>query len=255
MSRVRLAALALAASAAMVPVGASAAENEGLCTATSYRGARFVVCEIDLRAFRIDLRWRDSTGTPYGSLRTLEAALEREGVSPLLLMNAGMYSDTLAPIGLYVEGGEEFVAANTNEGPGNFHLLPNGVFYASGDTAGVMETHAYLEARPEADIATQSGPMLVIEGAIHPAFLPDGTSRKIRDGIGVRDDGHVVVVAIARNPVNFDSFARLFRDELGCDDALFLDGTISQLWSPQTGSIGNPFGTRLGPMLAVLPRE
>jgi len=97
--------------------------------------------------------------------------------------------------------------------------------------------------------------MLVIEGAIHPAFLPDGTSRKIRDGIGVRDDGHVVVVAIARNPVNFDSFARLFRDELGCDDALFLDGTISQLWSPQTGSIGNPFGTRLGPMLAVLPRE
>jgi len=33
--------------------------------------------------------------------------------------------------------------------------------------------------------------------------------------------------------VRFFDFATLFRDRLGCRDALFLDGSISSLYSPE----------------------
>jgi uncharacterized protein YigE (DUF2233 family) len=41
--------------------------------------------------------------------------------------------------------------------------------------------------------------------------------------------------------VNFHGFARLFRDELGCRDALFLDGTISQFYLDDDGNGGGSY--------------
>jgi uncharacterized protein YigE (DUF2233 family) len=67
---------------------------------------------------------------------------------------------------------------------------------------------------------------------MHPKILPTGTSEKIRNGVGAREDG-AVIFAIADEPVNFDLFARLFRDGLGCANALFLDGTVSSLYAPE----------------------
>ena len=96
---------------------------------------------------------------------------------------------------------------------------------------GVAETEAYLRARPSVDLATQSGPMLVIDGEIHPKFSP-GSSFKRRNGVGVPDD-HTAVFAISESAVNFHSFARLFRDELNCANALFFDGTISSLYNAE----------------------
>ena len=148
-----------------------------------------------------------------------------------MAMNAGMYHADGSPVGLYVEGGQQFVKANTAGGPGNFHLKPNGVFYVTGETAGVMETGKFLKATPKADFATQSGPMLVIDGKLHPKFQAQGPSEKIRNGVGVRD-GQTVVFAISNEGVSFGAFARLFRDQLKCANALFLDGSISSLWAP-----------------------
>ena len=79
-----------------------------------------------------------------------------------------------------------------------------------------------------AAFATQSGPMLVIEGALHPAFRPESPNLRIRNGVGVASDGSVWLV-ISREPVRFHDLATLFRDGLGCPDALYLDGTVSEL--------------------------
>jgi uncharacterized protein YigE (DUF2233 family) len=143
-------------------------------------------------------------------------------------------------------------AANTASGRGNFHLKPNGVFYAAGESAGVLETTRYLAAKPRAEIATQSGPMLVIDGRIHPAFSEDSTSRKLRNGVGVRQ-GRVVLFAISDTPVTFIEFARLFKDALGCRDALFLDGSVSSLYAP---SLGRSDGLApLGPIIGAVERH
>ena len=111
-------------------------------------------------------------------------------------------------------------------------MKPNGIFYISGGNAAVAETQAFLKQRPQADLATQSGPMLVMNGRLHPRFNRGSTSLKLRSGVGVRADGKVIF-AISQEAVSFDSFARLFRDGQSCPNALFLDGgSVSSLYAP-----------------------
>ena len=163
-------------------------------------------------------------------------------------MNGGMYGADLAPVGLYVEDGKRRVRADTRAGASNFHLLPNGVFWIGDGVAGVEETSRYLADAPATRFATQSGPMLVIDGRIHPKILPTGTSAKIRNGVCVRD-GTTAIFVIAEEPVTFYAFAQLFRDGLGCANALFLDGSVSSLYAPELGRDDEL--TPLGPMIGV----
>ena len=182
---------------------------------------------MDLRKYRLKLFWRGPEGEAYGSfdrLRQVEKDLA-------FAMNGGMYHKDWSPVGLYVENGQELKRASTANGPGNFHMKPNGVFFATQDRAGVIETGRYLRQKPKAEIATQSGPMLVIDGRIHPRISEEGISRKVRNGVGVRDP-HTVIFAISDGLVTFGQFARLFRDALGCNNALFLDGSVSSLYAP-----------------------
>ena len=191
------------------------------------------------------LFWLGTDGLPYGSLSSLA---DRQGPRLSFAMNAGMYDKGQAPVGLYVEDGRELKGASTANGPGNFHLKPNGVFYVKGDRAGVLDTGRYLRAKPAPDFATQSGPMLVIDGKIHPKISADGASQKIRNGVGVRDGGHVAVFAISERPVTFGAFARLFKDSFGCRNALFLDGSVSSLYAPglNRSDISRPLGPLVG---------
>jgi uncharacterized protein YigE (DUF2233 family) len=162
-----------------------------------------------------------------------------------------MYHEDRSPVGLYVEAGEEQAPLNTNDGPGNFHLKPNGVFYVlENGMAGVDETSAFLMTkRKPPPYATQSGPMLVINGEIHPRFLPDSESLKRRNGVGVTDEGDVVFV-LADTPVRFYDFAAFFRDELQAPNALYLDGTISRLYAPALDR--NDPGLAMGPIVGVV---
>jgi uncharacterized protein YigE (DUF2233 family) len=164
-------------------------------------------------------------------------------------MNGGMYDDNNAPVGLYVERGVELKRANTRGGAANFHLKPNGVFFVGGGQAGVWETSHFLSQRPLAEFATQSGPMLVLNGKIHPRINADGTSAKLRNGVGVDHDGQAVF-AISNQPVTFYQFASLFRDKLGCDNALFLDGSISALYAPELDR--DDFTLPMGPIVGVV---
>src|SRR5262249_14786540 len=163
------------------------------CVSRAFEGASYIVCTFDLREYALRLFWKDENGVPYGGFDHLP---RRIGAAPMVFaMNAGMYDESLAPVGLYVEAGKVLKRANTASGAGNFHLKPNGIFYVDGDNAGVLTTEQFLSRKPKAEFATQSGPMLVIDGRIHPKIRANSTSRKIRNGVGLRDP-HTVVFAI-----------------------------------------------------------
>jgi uncharacterized protein YigE (DUF2233 family) len=222
-----------------------------LCKDVVFEGNSFGICDIDLRQVRISLHLRDESGAPYMFPSRLRAALEAQGQQVLAIMNAGMFEADLSPVGLYLERGRLLKAANRRNGPGNFHLKPNGIFFFSGGRAGVSETGAYDTHRrwPE-ESGTQSGPMLVINGRLHPRFDQDGESRKTRNGVGVRQDG-TVVFAVSRSGVSFGTFARLFRDQMNTPNALFLDGSVSVLSGEGIGTVGGFPPMPIGPMLAV----
>jgi uncharacterized protein YigE (DUF2233 family) len=164
-------------------------------------------------------------------------------------MNAGMYHRDLAPVGLYVEEGVEVSGIVTSDGPGNFGLLPNGVF-CIGDGFRVIESRSYEKERPECRFATQSGPMLVMDGNLHPKLLPSSDSTYVRNGVGVSEDGQRAVFAISNDAVNFHAFARLFRDDLGLPDALYFDGNISRLYAPQLDR--HDGGFPMGPIVGTV---
>jgi uncharacterized protein YigE (DUF2233 family) len=228
---------------------APAFASDDLCRPLRYQEAEYVVCTVDLRRYEVRLFWKGSDGEPFGSLSRLRSA--PEGSRLVFAMNAGMYHEDKSPVGLYVENGREVRKANTASGPGNFHLKPNGIFFVSGATGGVIETALFLKRRPKVDFATQSGPMLVINGRIHPKISENGASRKIRNGVGVRDR-HTAVFAVSNSPVTFGEFAHLFRDELGCTNALFLDGSISSLYAPSLRRLDGLMP--VGPIVGALPR-
>ena len=225
------------------------AAPEPRCKENTFDGAVYTLCKITLPDDKLGLFQADDAGRPFGSFAALTDALAARGERLLLAMNAGMYQQDLSPVGLFVAAGKQRKPANTNDGPGNFHLKPNGVFYVADGHAGVMETGRFLKSGIKPAFATQSGPMLVIDGKLHPRFLPGSTSRKIRNGIGASADGRTVWFALSEEPVTFHQFARLFRDDLMLDNALFLDGTISSLYDAESGRHDRLF--RLGPILGV----
>lgn len=225
-----------------------AASAQAACEPVTEDGHGYVVCRFDLARDALSLYWRGADGAPLASTTRLADEVAAAGRKLVFAMNAGMYDTALAPLGLYIENGRMLHRANLRSGSGNFHLKPNGVFYFGRGKAGVMETGRFLKARLAPDFATQSGPMLVIDGQIHPKLQPDGASEKIRNGVGVRGETEVIF-AISTEPVSFYAFAKLFRDRLDTQNALFLDGSISTLYAPPLSPVG---GWRdLGPMLGV----
>lgn len=221
------------------------------CASVEHEAERYIVCTVDLKVQRLELFWRAPNGEPFGSLSSLNRHLQGRGDKPLFSMNAGMYHAELDPVGLYVENGRERVKASTSNGPGNFHLKPNGVFFVANGKAGVMETGQFLRRGPKPDIATQSGPMLVINNKLHPKFPSEGVSRKVRNGVGVKN-GDTVIFAISEGPVTFTAFAKLFRDTLETPNALFLDGSVSSVTAPGVERTGF---RSLGPMIVAFERS
>jgi uncharacterized protein YigE (DUF2233 family) len=219
------------------------------CRSELFEGAAYTICSFDLRQSDLRIFWRNEAGEPYGSFAALAADLAGQGLTLEFAMNGGMYDRALAPVGLYIEEGRELKAANTADAAGNFHMKPNGVFYLDADEAGVLETEQFLKLRPEAEFATQSGPMLVIDGEIHPRFIPGSDSLKRRNGVGVSSRSEVHF-AVSTGGVSFYAFARLFRNRLGCENALFLDGTVSSLYAPGIGR--HDAWHRFGPIIAAV---
>lgn len=238
--------------ATMGVVLAVSAKAGATCQTGTFEGVPFTSCLIDPSSETLRLWHRAPDGRVFGTFDRIDAALSEQGSRLGLAMNGGMYHEDRSAVGLYIEDGTETTPLVTTDGPGNFGLLPNGVFCLGESGALVTETLAFAEAAPECSFASQSGPMLVIDGKLHPRFIPDGTSRYIRNGVGVRDDG-IVVLAISDAPVNFHRFARLFRDQLDTPDALYIDGKVSRLYAPDLNrrDLGFPLGPIIGTVIPL----
>lgn len=219
-----------------------------LCQDEKTVSATYHVCRVDPLFADIRLFHRAPDGVAYGGFDSLIAQLTKEGRGLVFAANGGMYEHDLSPVGLLVIQGVTQNPANTQEGWGNFFLKPNGIFYLKDGKAGVMETQHFLDQSIQPDFATQSGPMLVIDGTIHPRFLPESDSLKIRNGVGVDRNGQVLFV-LSNEPVRFYDMAVFFRDQLGTPNALFLDGSISSIAEPAAGRIDRDHP--LGPIIAV----
>jgi uncharacterized protein YigE (DUF2233 family) len=229
------------------------AEASPPCEQRSFEKDEFTVCRFDAKAHDFRLVLQDTGGQPHRSLSALSSDLGEARERVRFAMNAGMYDAAGAPVGAYVSEGREIRSLNAGSGAGNFYMKPNGVFWVgAGDDVHVSTTDDYAAAAPAPRWATQSGPMLVIDGALHPAIQPDGASRNIRNGVGVLDSDTAFFV-ISEGKVSFGKLARFFRDELKCPDALYLDGFVSSLWHPAANRMDT--GYDLGPMLVVSDRR
>lgn len=225
-------------------------ETSSACEPVIFEETPLTHCTADPTLHAIHMVHADADGVAHRRFANYAASRPADAAPVVFAMNGGMFNEVGDPIGYYVENGERIQTLNRAEGPGNFHMLPNGVFFGDASSEWrVWDTQRFFDnvtRRPE--FGTQSGPMLVYAGELHPDFDVDGESRKIRNGVGVDPSGRAHFV-ISETPVSFGSFARFFRDVLRTPNALFLDGSVSQLWDPENGRMDAR--APLGPLIVV----
>jgi uncharacterized protein YigE (DUF2233 family) len=209
---------------------------------------RFTTIRIDVRTERIELFLRDDAGFTFKRFDRLRSWLASRNERLLFAMNAGMFQPDLSPVGLLVQDGQNVSPLNLSDGAGNFFLKPNGVFFISASGPRIVESTEYPALARGVRLATQSGPLLVRNGLLHPAINAASTSRLRRNGVGI--SGDTVIFVISEQPVSFYELATYFRDELHCPDALYLDGVVSSLYS--TDLQRNDSTVDLGPIIGVV---
>lgn len=191
---------------------------------------RYLTYTVNPAKQNIALFWKDHKGNTFNSIINLKNYIEERQGKLLFAMNGGMYMEDYRPLGLYIENGVQKKAINKANGYGNFYLKPNGIFFITNkNTAGVCETNKFINK--DIKYATQSGPLLVINGAIHPSFTKGSKNLQIRNGVGILPDGKVLFV-MSKVPVSLYDFADYFKTS-GCKYALFLDGFVCRTYLPE----------------------
>jgi uncharacterized protein YigE (DUF2233 family) len=237
--------------AALVGVMVCGAAVASPCQRRLFENNTFTICGFDSRDMTMAIAVAGRDGHPYGSFAAYAAHNPSRKIR--FAMNAGMFGTDGWPIGLYVANGIIQRKLNSRGGGGNFHMKPNGIFAQTADGALILQTTpAFQAASPAVRWATQSGPMLVIDGALHPQLSEDGPSRYRRNGVGLLD-AHRAWFVISEGPVSFGRLARFFRDGLHCRNALYFDGAVSSLWIPRDRR--QDAHAPLGPMVIVADRK
>ena len=220
------------------------------CSNDQFEDIPFSICSANVVKDDLRIFFRNDKNDIFGRFQTLDVYLQGQGLTLDFAMNGGMFRPDLTPVGLYIEDGKLLRKAVSRAGPGNFGMLPNGVFCISKNSVKVLETSDYLQDSPSCHFATQSGPMLVIDGKLHPKFLENSSSRFIRNGVGTSQEGQWAHFVITNRPIIFHKFARLFKDHLGLNSALYLDGNVSQMYAPPLNRGGH--GRSLGPIIGAV---
>src|SRR3984885_13078071 len=192
---------------------------------------RFITCTVDCKKQNVVMYWKDDEGKNFASIGNLQSWLAMSGRKLVFAMNGGMYGPGHSPRGLFIENGVVKSPLDTSSGAGNFYIKPNGVFYVTDSrVAAICDTKAF-QNNGKIKYATQSGPMLVVDGQIGAAFKQGSANLNIRNGVGVLPDNKAVF-AISKVPVNFYDFANYFKS-IGCKSALYLDGFVSRAYIPE----------------------
>ena len=224
-----------------------ASQVESACRSVIFENTPLTDCIASPERHRIATALAGTDGAIFRSLDAF--AKSRDPLTIAFAVNAGMFDDDGAPIGYFVEGGERRKELSTTDGEGNFHMKPNGVFFGTGDKWEIRTADDFLKnVADRPNFGTQSGPMLVVNGRLHSEITQDGPSRTIRNAVGIDDKGRAHFV-ISSAPISFGKLARFYRDELKVKNALYLDGSVSQLWNPATERLDS--GAPIGPILVV----
>lgn len=190
----------------------------------------FLTYKVDVKKQYLRLFWKDEKGKRFGSIENFKLWAAKKNLKTDFVMNAGMYKADHSPQGLYIEKQKVLFPLDTSKAEGNFYLYPNGVFFITAKKTAVICTTERFRNNKEIEFATQSGPMLVIDGQIHSAFNEGSKNLNIRNGVGILPNGNVVFV-LSKKEVNFYDFANYFKS-LGCKNALYLDGFVSRAYLP-----------------------
>ena len=213
----------------------------------NFEDPRVLSYEVDLEKQELKLYWKNSEGEHFRDFQNLKDGLAKDGEELIFAMNGGMYQEDLTPLGLYIENGELLKRQNNvKSAHGNFYLQPNGIFYLTSDNkAWVCETDTFANGE-NVQYATQSGPMLLIDGEIHLLLNEGSTNLHIRNGVGILPNGNVLF-AISKDRINFFEFATFFKNQ-GCKNALYLDGFVSRAYIPSENweQMNSNFGVIIG---------
>ncbi len=207
---------------------------------------RFISYQIDPEKQQLKLYWKDDQQQIFGSILRLQSWLASHRQRLVFGMNGGMYKTDQSPLGLFIENGKQHAPLNSRHAGGNFYLQPNGVFFLTDKNLPVICTTQTFSNSGNIKYATQSGPMLVTNGDINPAFTPDSKNLNIRNGAGILS-GNKVVFAMSKVPVSFYEFAAYFKN-LGCKNALYFDGFVSRTYLPEQNCLqtDGAFGVMVG---------
>jgi len=204
---------------------------------------RILVHEVDLRQSQVAFYYKDEQNINFKNHKRLKEWLGKQNKQLIFAVNGGMYNKDLSPKGLYIENGKEIQAIDLKEkGYGNFYLQPNGVFLIDKNNKAKIIKSYQLENKSQIKYATQSGPMLLIDGAMHPKFRKGSKNIHIRNGVGILPNGNLLF-AMSKEKINFYDFADYFRQN-DCKNALYLDGFVSRTylpsenWIQQDGNFG-----------------
>lgn len=211
------------------------------------------IVDLSNRQQELNMFFKDDKGLKYYSFENIKRASNQKFIELAFAMNAGMYNSSFEPVGLLMQDGhpERGLDRNTS-GRGNFYLKPNGIFLINKTgKAEIVTTEDFANRQMASNTqhATQSGPMLLIDGQYHPVFNPNSNNLNIRNGVGVIDENRVVFI-ISRSGVTFYDFATVFKEVFDCENALFLDGAVSKMYCPELGL--NDTSGRFGAMIGLV---
>lgn len=217
--------------------------------------SRFVSYRVNPQRQALQLFYQGGHSQRFGSIGHLRNWLAQRHQTLLFATNGGMYSPGGIPKGLFIQGQKLITPLDTGKGPGNFYLKPNGVFYLTTSGRARICTTRQFRADPRIAYATQSGPLLVVDGQINPIFTPNSPNLVVRNGVGVLPNGETLF-AISREKISFYEFAAYFQS-LGCRNALYLDGFVSRMYLPaqQWQQTDGDFGVIIGVVTPSSPSD
>jgi len=216
------------------------------CKKEEEKNADFVIYQTNPKKDTLKFFWKNDMNIPLKNLKNLKEFVDLKKQNLKFAMNGGMFIQNNIPKGLYIENYKTLIPIDTLSGEGNFYLEPNGVFCVTQSNVYEILPSQDFQFNSKIKYATQSGPMLIVNGKVNAIFQKNSKNLNIRNGVGILKNGEVVF-AMSKKEISFYDFAELFKN-MGCNNALYLDGFVSRAYLPKEKWIqkDGDFGVMIG---------